>query len=337
MKKLVVVPPVDNHRLLPLNYEEIQSKERFIIEHYISDASYLLEIENAYVSPYGVVFKNGRAVEASIYKGFPQTNNPFYLTFVKKILLRRVRIVPELCIAALYAYYDNYYHFVCDILPRLYNAISYAPVAKVLAHERLPSFVKEYLSLLGFNKIELIKDDELAYVKKVLLPSFTSGKHSHNTVVMNGLALYLKSLVLKEPKEGPVLKNLYISRQRAKHRRVLNEEAVIHLVEAYGFAVVHFEDYTVTEQIKLMQHAKNVIGVHGAGLTNIMYMPKNGLVIEMLHPGHHIDCYYNLANVFEHDTIVLQGSAEENSTDPIHDDFSIDVSRLKHYLDHFLK
>lgn len=335
MKKTVVVPEIENKRLLPLNYEDIQFREKFIVQSHRSPASCLLEIEKVFVSPYGVVFKNGRIVEESIYPGFP--NQRFYLTFIKKILLGRVRSVPDFCIVALYAYYDNYYHFVCDILPRLYNARAYAAEAKVLVHERLPSFVKEYLSLLGFYKIESIKENELAYVQKVLLPSFTSGMHSHNSAVMNELAQYLKNKSATKNKEGLGFKNVYVSRQKAKHRRVLNELEVINLVTQYGFTVVNFEEYKVDEQIALMQTVKNFIGVHGAGLTNIMFMPKNGLVIEMLHPGHHIDCYYNLANVFQHNTIVLQGIANTNSTDPIHDDFSIDVSRLKYYLDRFLK
>ncbi|PIQ22094.1 MAG: hypothetical protein COW65_05205 [Cytophagales bacterium CG18_big_fil_WC_8_21_14_2_50_42_9] len=334
MKKVKVSNPVFNKRFLPLNYEDIEYREKFICESYTTNASYISELKNAYVSPYGVVFKNFKIIKESVYPGY--NDHSFYLTFLKKILLRRINYVSGTCIVAIYAYYDNYYHFVSDILPRLFNVLDYATEAKVLMHERMPGFVKEYLELLGFSNIEFIKDDELAYVKRLFLPTFTAGKHSHNSSIMKDLVKHIKSKN-RTNKDFSDYRNVYVSRRKDRYRKVLNEDEVIGTVEKFGFKTIYLEDYTVPEQISLMSQVKNLIAIHGAGITNIMYMPENGLVVELIHPQHHIDCFYNLANVFNHDTIILQGVAEVGSADPIHDNFSINTAKLKNYLNKFLK
>jgi capsular polysaccharide biosynthesis protein len=74
--------------------------------------------------------------------------------------------------------------------------------------------------------------------------------------------------------------NIYVSRNKAKYRKVLNESDLLPILKKYDFEVVFFEDYTMTEQIELAYSAKNIISLHGANLTNVMFMKPGGNVME---------------------------------------------------------
>ena len=36
----------------------------------------------------------------------------------------------------------------------------------------------------------------------------------------------------------------------------------------YGFRTIYFEDYSVTDQIKITQSSSHIIAIHGAGMIN---------------------------------------------------------------------
>ena len=53
-------------------------------------------------------------------------------------------------------------------------------------------------------------------------------------------------------------------------------------LESIGYEVVYLEDMTVLEQISLFAQA-DVIALHGAALTNIIYARKDAVIIEISH------------------------------------------------------
>jgi capsular polysaccharide biosynthesis protein len=77
-------------------------------------------------------------------------------------------------------------------------------------------------------------------------------------------------------------RRIYISRRSARWRRVINEAEVLACLHPWGFAPVQMETLSLPEQIALMQGAEAVIGIHGAGLTNLAFCPPGTTVIEIL-------------------------------------------------------
>ena len=74
---------------------------------------------------------------------------------------------------------------------------------------------------------------------------------------------------------------IYISRSKAKWARIVNENEIIPLLEKHDFQIIQFEDYSVAEQINLMQNADFIIGVQGSGLINIAYQKEGSKLIEI--------------------------------------------------------
>ena len=74
---------------------------------------------------------------------------------------------------------------------------------------------------------------------------------------------------------------LYVSRQLAPRRKVINEDEIINILEKYGFTIFHPENYTFLEQVAIFSRVKYLVGEHGSGLTNLIFMSKKTSVLEL--------------------------------------------------------
>ena len=94
---------------------------------------------------------------------------------------------------------------------------------------------------------------------------------------------HIVSLIPQEYLDKTYPERIYVTRKKAKYRKVVNEEEVIRLVSDYGFSVIDFDDMSFWEQVTQMRAAKSVIAVHGAGMANIVFANPQTKVLELLH------------------------------------------------------
>jgi hypothetical protein len=88
-------------------------------------------------------------------------------------------------------------------------------------------------------------------------------------------------VALKSTNQSPQPERIYISRRLARGRKFINENEVIEVLEQFGFTTIDAELMSETEKISLLSGAKVVAGIHGAGLTNLVYSPAQTKVIEI--------------------------------------------------------
>jgi capsular polysaccharide biosynthesis protein len=107
---------------------------------------------------------------------------------------------------------------------------------------------------------------------------------------------------------------VYISRAKSPHRPLANEEQLEEMLRSgWGCRVVHTEDLSLAEQVKLVLRARIVMGPHGAGLTNTLFAPRGAPLIELL-PSRYLDLTYaNLARTSGRLYLPIVGSAEDTS------------------------
>ncbi|ESO10733.1 hypothetical protein HELRODRAFT_72578 [Helobdella robusta] len=90
-----------------------------------------------------------------------------------------------------------------------------------------------------------------------------------------------------------------ISRQ-TKHRRVLNEVQLITALNNQPGVVATLVGYSremsFTDQLKITHNTDILIGMHGAGLTHLLFLPNWAAVFE-LYNCEDEDCYYDLARL----------------------------------------
>lgn len=196
----------------------------------------------------------------------------------------------------------NYHHWIVDSLPRLYPFIKDIEKRTVLLPETLKSvdFVQQSLQLLGVRNIVYLSGNDVAFLKKLEYAELTPGDFMLTGHLKPTIDL-LKSNV-KTP-TGPGFRKIYLSRQETGYRTVANQKETEEVLQNLGFEKLETEKLSFQEQITLFNEAKVLVSIHGAGLTNCVFMPQGSVVYE-LHPtilpykSIFNYCYWNLASHF---------------------------------------
>lgn len=177
--------------------------------------------------------------------------------------------------------YQGYYHWLLESLPRLLE------VRQVLADFTLllpatctADFYADSLRLLAAGPVTRLEPGIVYRVPDLALvySGVTMGSYDQATL------LHLRQALFEAIGLGPVTgprRRLYISRRLAGRRRVLNEEEVTRVLAAHGVETVCLEEHTFAQQVQLCAEAELIIGMHGAGLANVVFQPVDGRVIEL--------------------------------------------------------
>ena len=98
-------------------------------------------------------------------------------------------------------------------------------------------------------------------------------------------------------KQNNNFKNIWISRSKSKHRKIKNESEILPLLKKFNFEIVFPEEMTFEEQIKIYHGANIMGGLHGGGLTNILFMNPGTKLLEVRRENDNLNnCYYTLAS-----------------------------------------
>lgn len=93
---------------------------------------------------------------------------------------------------------------------------------------------------------------------------------------------FVRQSLIKGNRAGE--RRLFISRDDAGSRLILNWPEIAPILRAWGYEIVRLSDLSVVQQIELFTSAAYVVGVHGAGLTNVIFSPPGLKVLEILPP-----------------------------------------------------
>ena len=78
-----------------------------------------------------------------------------------------------------------------------------------------------------------------------------------------------------------LLQMFWISRSKSSRRHLVNEtDALRQVSDICTLRVVYPEDLDINAQIELFSNAKLIIGIHGPGLSNMIFMPVGSSVLE---------------------------------------------------------
>jgi len=177
----------------------------------------------------------------------------------------------------------GYFSWLTTYLPRLIEIHVKYPKAILLMPEEWDeiSYVKDSLLLFPDLKKKCVKADHHMFVKHFVFaqvrPWTSQFYPEHLEQVRN---LFIPTIENKTQNSKPISR-VYVSRKKANRRKISNEEEIEQLLVKYGFQSICFEDYSINEQVELMQNADILISMHGAGLTNALFMKPGSVLFEL--------------------------------------------------------
>jgi capsular polysaccharide biosynthesis protein len=230
--------------------------------------------------------------------------------------------------------HDNYSHFIYDRLPLLShlkddNCTILVEFEQKKYIEQLRKYFKNDFVYLQPKKNYLIKSVQL----------IANHIHPANYFPKCYLDFYkdLSFRIIPTDKKLPSF--FYIYRPKGR-RGILNEEEFHSYLVKHGFAIIRLENYSIDEQINIFMNAKFIIGVHGAGLTNVVFSKPGTKVIEIIPKSYFIDCFLvaasrqglNYHRFYEDDTDIISSSGDLKFNDSFIDINSFDIFLRKIFL-----
>lgn len=193
----------------------------------------------------------------------------------------------------------NFYHWMYDVLPRfalLQQSGYWSTIDAFVVDYTGSSFQQESLKRLGIDESKIIRSNdqwrfhiEAAQLIVPALPSVLS--------TMNPWAVdFLRRLFLADINPGVKSKRLYISREKAPSRKLIQEGELKAWLEQRGFVAFFPEQHSVAETAELFRQAEWVIGVHGAGFANLAFCSSGAKVLDIVAPRHVDGIYWMLSN-----------------------------------------
>ena len=256
--------------------------------------SYVLVCNNCVIEPrfgWGIDVKTNKLIFDSIaYNTWKEELYPNYFKYLNRKKINE-RYYPEIIsIRMIRDGEHNYWHFLHDILGQVL-------LAQKKLNVKLPFLISKTLSQKKYFKdalaqstllreINWIVQEENEYIKTDKVYFLQSQPHNPN--VFYGL---LQLLEVKKPSTPPE-RRIFLKRNSKRVRSLANSSAIEEVAVKYNFEIVDADVISLAEQIKIFGETKYLIGIHGAGLINIMFAMPGEMVVFELFPVEYIPPHY---------------------------------------------
>ncbi|CAN0916116.1 Alpha-1,3-arabinosyltransferase XAT3 [Linum grandiflorum] len=173
-------------------------------------------------------------------------------------------------ILSLGGYFGNYFHAFTDVLVSLYEVVN---IDNNHEGDKYKCFTRLILGLKGRQDKELsINPSESEYTINDFRDFLRSAYSLHKTTAIK-----------LNPEQGtkPVPRIMIINRERT--RTITNVEDIAKMARQLGYVVLVSEiDTNVTRSAEITNSCDVLIGVHGAGMTNMVFLPENAVLIQIV-------------------------------------------------------
>lgn len=307
-----------------LDNEKISSDFDFAI---IPDLNVEL-LKGVLVTPISLIFVKGKSVSITVNFDKEIKAIPFYKKIINFIRYRFLgKIIfhnNEYYLFAYDSWSTNYYHWLCEVLPRLLMMKNEYKDGIVVIPKSFSNytFIIDTLNLLELKYL-MIDTNYSSYFNHLVTVNTKPVCGNVDPAVLSNMVsnIYGKlNIPIIPPK-----RKIYISRAKANYRKIINEAEILpHLIEQ-GYEIIYAEELSFKEQVKLFSETHSLIAMHGGGLTNIIFMPPHSKIIEIRSGNWDTNplCYWRLANVLQIEWNYFEASIIGGETN--FDDIVLDV------------
>jgi capsular polysaccharide biosynthesis protein len=124
-------------------------------------------------------------------------------------------------------------------------------------------------------------------------------------------------------------RRIFLSRQDASARRMINESDLYGYLELLGFEKVEASKLSFREQVDLFADAEIVVGVHGAGLANLVFAPQGTAVFEIFPSKSELPFFSRIAQMRGLSYACVHGEPQQQLQNVNQADFILSASRMR--------
>jgi len=232
-------------------------------------------------------------------------------------------------------YAENFGHWMIDCIPRIITleiAYPFRPIV-FLMPEDSNEFQRETLSIVlpPHFSVEYLDPNLWVRPERLFWASPASGVENFMLP-----PLYFQSIRSRIfaryglPTVHQMTKRIYLSRRRAKHRRIKNEAALLELLSEYGFEGVDLETLPFRRQVELFHQCEILVAPHGAGVCTSIFSGPISIVV--LYATQSPPNYFHAQarGLGQNHFYVCSNSQADD------DDFVVDLGQLRRKLDGIL-
>lgn len=192
---------------------------------------------------------------------------------------------------------DNYFHWLFDVLPRIKICEKVFDISKIdyfLFPEIEKKFQTESLDKLKIPRNKRLSSKNYRHITtdEIIITQHPYCINNDADVEIENIPIWisqwLKSICLDKTlfSNNDYPKKIYIDRKDStsnnkKLRTIINEDEVKDLLKKYDFKIISLSDYSFEEQIRIINSAKVIVGLHGAGFANFCFCEPNTKVVEL--------------------------------------------------------
>ncbi|MDQ8184957.1 glycosyltransferase family 61 protein [Pelagicoccus sp. SDUM812002] len=224
------------------------------------------------------------------------------------------------CVWVLERVYDNYSHWFTAHLPKIILLREQGLAEEILLPEQRPAFIDDSLRKTGFSpeNFRTFSPDTILEVSRLTLLNTDRFRPELLQLVPKAMPSAI----------APPHRQIFISREGASRRRLINEGELWPLLEKKGFERVRMETLSFDEQVALMQETKTLCAPHGAGLTNMMFCQPGTQIIEMADLSFPNPNFYAVACAMSHQYWLVSAEGV-GDCHPLEKDMRVDPEALE--------
>lgn len=186
----------------------------------------------------------------------------------------------------------GYYHWLGECFPRLLQFLEDTGKRNVYVLTWDTPFVRQYLNMIGIKDSQIVpfKNGIQYKVKKLYVPTPIYCGNPHKDM-LNRLNKWFNQFY--KPEMSKV--NILISREGQAKRQLKDFNLLFDRLknEFPENEWIIFDSMPIMETIELFSRANMVVGVNGAGLTNVVFTPSDCKIIDICPVG---DCTINMCD-----------------------------------------
>ena len=328
----IVAPSERVHRSLPRNFKD---GDEALFQHEIIkeiDSTKAISRENVVVLPNGYLSSGLRVLPES-FSNHPkagQAARHWLKLAAYSATARETRLV-EKGLFVTDEFSNGFFHWICDVLPRIEAASNQENRKRTLMIPAMATFpyVAPSLEPYGFADVCILSWKEKIRCADLLIVTQAAPTGNYRPSLMKAL----RSRFREHFGVGRPSRKLFISRSRALRRRISNEDQVEGVIVRHGFERVFLEELSFAQQVRLAGSAKVMVGNHGAGLANMLWMAPETTVLELRLRGDRLNnCYFSLASALDVGYRYLECGAANGKGDAHSSDVVVDIESLEREL-----